>query len=123
MKARHVAPRCPAWLKGDAKQIWKAYAGMLEDCGVLTEGDFRQLADLCILEARVHQVTAELLNQSVMVEDFRGNQVPNPLIKLEADLLQRVRMMRSDFGLNPSARTKVDVQPVRQKSEMEKLIG
>ncbi|MDE6318892.1 MAG: P27 family phage terminase small subunit, partial [Lachnospiraceae bacterium] len=46
-KPEKKAPRCPAWLEGEAKKEWKRMAGQKEKLGILTEIDMAAFAGYC----------------------------------------------------------------------------
>lgn len=51
-KPEKKAPRCPAWLEGEAKKEWKRMAGQMEKLGILTEIDMAAFAGYCQAYAR-----------------------------------------------------------------------
>ena len=102
VQPRKNLPQVPKYLNKDAKVLWRTYVKQLHENGILSEVDGHQLADLCVTETRLRSITKE-------IEATSDQKLLMRLVRLEKDLMQALRIMRGDFGLNPSARTKVQV--------------
>ena len=109
-------PRCPAWLKGNARSEWKRLVEMTDRMGILTKVDGNALARYCRLWQRWR-----------MAEDFieeHGDQYPVksrngkdtvgfrifPSAKIASILCVELRRLECEFGLTPASRTRISAE-------------
>ena len=106
-KPKPVAPRMPTWLSNEAKQEWRKLAPELEKLGLLSVIDGISLAILC----------QETANYRVAVTDYKkalflgkGNQKrKHPALQVGRDAATLIKSFIGEFGLSPSARTRLDI--------------
>ena len=105
------APSCPSWVGTIGKREWKRITKQLEPLGLLTELDRVALALYC--QAYDDYVTAK---KEMDKEDMRPvvktanyNYVQNPMVGVMNKAWQRVLKAAAEFGLTPSARTRISV--------------
>lgn len=106
----------PVWMDTRARQHWRRIAPMLERIKVLTEADDAKLALLCdalvdYLEAR-DEVAKRGLVLDVPVTNKDGNIIghrvtPNPAVSARNETRHFLRLLLSDFGMDPTARARV----------------
>ena len=94
-------PTCPEWVKGYAIAVWKRLAPKLHSSGILTNVDRDTFAMYCTLV-------------SAFRDAVRAGDV-NRQIKMT----QQVRIMASEFGLTPAARSNLHVSPGKGESKGE----
>ena len=107
----------PGWLSAGAKRHWKEKAPQLEATKVGTKIDRDALARLCVILDLMEQA-AEDLKAGPLVKGKR-----NPAVNLFLDLSKEARQYMGAFGLEPSSRTKLHIEPARELTEMEKLLA
>ena len=105
-------PTCPKWLDADAKAVWKNLVPMLEQMGVLTRIDGNALARYCRLWTRWRKAEAFIDQRGDMypLKDERGNVrcfQQWPQVGIANKLAQQLTRLEQEFGLTPSARTRV----------------
>ena len=109
-------PACPAWLSPAAKRVWRHTVPLLRNMGVLARADRDALAAYCQIYARWREAE-EFLQQHGSVyplKDEKGQlkfMAQFPQVSIAKSLLQIVRAYQQEFGMTPSARTRVSVTP------------
>ena len=118
-------PRCPTWLDDEAKLAWKHLVPQLERMGVLTRIDGNALTRYCQLWARWKK--AELFVQKhgdvYPLKDESGRTkclMPFPQVASANKLAAQLTRLEQEFGMTPSARTRISVPAARPVSDPEK---
>jgi P27 family predicted phage terminase small subunit len=116
-------PRCPRWLSDEAKRAWKRMIPQLDAMGILTRLDGHALARYCQLWARWRQAEEFLATNgdTHLVRNADG-QVAGvrayPQVKIAAQLAEQLLRIEQQFGMTPSARTRlVAPQPTEQHQD------
>ena len=111
-------PVCPSWVDDEAKAAWKQIVPKLQGMRVLTLADCNALARYCQLWSRWKK--AELFIQkhgeTYPLKDERGKikcLMPFPQVAIAHKLAAQLTRLEQEFGLTPSARTRIKVEPVR----------
>jgi len=111
---RTDAPRCPNWLDKIAKAAWAQLVPQLREMGVLTTIDQHALAAYCQSYARWRKAEEFIQRHGEVfpIKDDDGNlkylqQVPQ--VAIARNLLQMLNRYQQEFGLTPSARTRIHV--------------
>lgn len=118
-------PTPPEFLNTDAKVEWGRVIGTLYKAGLMTELDRACLAAYCQAYGRWAQAERALArmadkdeyNRALMVKTHNGTAIQNPLVgtanKAKADMVRYAL----EFGMTPSARSKVNATPHEQSTE------
>lgn len=133
-KPKPVAPKMPDWLDREAKREWRRVAPELERLGLLTVVDGAALAAYCQAYSQFVAATKELKahqgeHGSLLITQvsYTGveNKKPHPAIKVANEAAQLVARYAAEFGLTPSARTRIQLpgQPDEEPSAIEKLLS
>ena len=109
-------PRCPDWLDADAKVAWRHLIPKLEMMGVLTQIDGNALARYCRLWSRWRTAEAFINKHGEMypLKDDRGKVKcfqSFPQVSTANKLAQQLTRLEQEFGMTPSARTRIQVTP------------
>jgi P27 family predicted phage terminase small subunit len=131
-------PRIPTHLGGHARAAWLTYAPLLAGMGVLTKADAMALEALCVTYGEWRRHDAVLAREgetySSPVLDKRGDPVlddgvpvpgiirARPEVSLRADADRRLRAWLIEFGLSPSARSKVHAEPPTRRQPGQELL-
>ncbi len=120
-------PRCPAWLSSDAKAAWRRLVPQLERMGVLTVVDRDALVAYVQTYARWKRAE-EWLDKHGEVYPLRDEQgrvrcmQQFPQVAIARNLAQLLKSYQQEFGLTPSARTRIEVNPsVPEESTADRL--
>lgn len=113
-------PPCPPWLSARARELWSSLGPMLLEMRVLTLADAPALELLCDTYAEWREAR-EVVEREGMTyeceqwapaEPVEGEPTKvmirqRPEVAIAADAAKRLRAMLTEFGLTPSARTRV----------------
>ncbi len=121
-------PRCPQWVDDYAKACWKQVVPELERLGVLTRIDGQALTNYCVAWSRWKQAEEFLQKHGsvIPIKDDNGKlrylqQVPQ--VAIARTLMQVLNRYQQDFGLTPSARTRIQVPAdARPKDDFDRFL-
>ena len=111
---RKDTPRCPVWLSDEAKKVWRRMVPELKRMSILTVVDGDALAAYCQTYAR-WKGAEEFLAKHGEVYSLRDDNgrikymQPFPQVSIARHNLQLLKSYQQEFGLTPSARTRIDV--------------
>ena len=113
---RCKAPSCPRWLGPEAKKVWRRTVSLLRAARILTQVDADALTAYCQTYARWQKLESFLDQHGEVypIRDERGNiryMQQLPQVNISRNLLQCLRSYQQEFGMTPSARTRVHVIP------------
>ena len=95
----------PSWLDAVAKRCWRDNAPELQRIGLLTKADVNSFSLYCQAFSRYRQTLKTVKSMEPDHENYR--QIIITLEKAEASL----RLFATDFGMNPSARSRLSSEP------------
>jgi P27 family predicted phage terminase small subunit len=128
-------PDMPMWLSAEGKAEWRRVVPELDGIGMLTKVDRAALAAYCAAWARL--VEAERLiakfGHIVFVDPveigsdgdmpvFEVRPASNPALREARAASQLVRQFCAEFGLTPSARTRISL-PEPDEDQLSDLLG
>lgn len=116
-KPRPVAPPCPTWLDLEAKREWKRISIELDRVGLLTIVDRAALAGYCQTWSRWRDAEMVLSAQGMTFETPNGYVQQRPEVSIAQKSLQLVAKFCTEFGLTPSARSRLTVPGTDDASE------
>ncbi|KAF1084849.1 Phage terminase, small subunit [Sporotomaculum syntrophicum] len=106
-KPKPVAPKCPAWLDKEAKHEWKRVAPELEKLGLLTIVDGTALAAYCQAYSRWVAAEKVLTTEGMTYETETGYIRQRPEVGIVQKYLNLIKLYCAEFGLTPSARSRM----------------
>jgi P27 family predicted phage terminase small subunit len=124
-KPRLCIPLPPAHLSEQIKEAWRKLAVKLHRMGVLTEADAWGLEELSETYVEVRDLRQQIAQEGRTVEittttgDVR--EVTNPLVNQLSDAAKRLRALMVEFGLTPSARTRVNVTEEKEEDPLDRF--
>jgi len=123
-KPEKKAPRCPAWLEDEAKKEWRRMAKQLEHLGILTEIDMAAFAGYCQAYARWKEAEEFITQHGTIVKTPSGYWQQVPQVSIAQTYLKIMNKFCEQFGLTPSARSRIstDSGEDKQNDEMELLL-
>lgn len=104
-------PQPPSHLGKLAKQEWRRIVPELHRLGMLTSIDRNELARYCELWARWREANDVVVDQGMTFTTDKGYVCQRPEMTLSLRLSAELRRLADAFGLNPSARSRIDVRP------------
>lgn len=121
---RAKAPRRPRWLSATAKAEWDAIAPELERIGLLTLVDGASFAAYCEVVSLFQRAQKALKKEkNLHYETDNGSKRPIPEIQILLDAARTIRAFAAEFGLTPSARARIEVEPPKELSKLKEFIS
>ena len=114
-------PKCPSFLYGEGKKEWDRASKILFDLGLLTDLDMAALAGFC--SCYHHWVEVEKLitkeGMVISVIDSQGRKQlrPSPYLKIADKFMALLKSFLVEFGMSPSSRTRVNVEPPKSDED------
>ncbi len=102
-------PEAPFHLSDDAKAAYARFARIAFDMGTLTEADGTALERMAEVYAEVLRYRNLVANEGATFTSDSGLIKANPAVSMLSDADRRLRGYLVDFGMTPSARSKVQV--------------
>ena len=109
-KPKHKIPRCPEWLSEDAKKIWKRTTAQLKSMGILYEADIDIIVAYCNAVVNYQKASLIVDQSGVLIKGRRDSVVTNPAVRVQRDAATLIRMLASELGLTPSARSRISLE-------------
>lgn len=124
-KLEKKAPKCPSWLEPEAKKEWRRMTKVLETIGVLTLVDLAAFAGYCQAYARWKAAEEVLTKNGMIFKTPSGYMQQVPQVSIAQTYLKIMKDFCSEFGLTPSARSRINVgtNNVESDDPMEKLLN
>lgn len=114
------APTCPSWLTAEAKAEWRRVVPELERLKLLSKIDRGALASYCEAWSTLKAATGEVQKYGISMivierELDDGTRLyakvaKNPAVVVARDAMASIRSFCSEFGLTPSARSRMPVK-------------
>lgn len=116
-KPKKKAPKCPSWLEPEAKKEWRSMSKTLEQIGVLTQVDGAAFAGYCQAYARWKEAEEFLTKNGTIFKTPSGYIQQVPQVSISQTYLKIMKNFCSEFGLTPSARTRIKADTETGKSD------
>lgn len=116
-------PSAPEHVKGYAREEWGRVTDELARLGLLTLVDRAALAAYCVAYSRWRQAEELLESEGLVTSTTNGNVIQNPLVGVANKAMELMHKFLTEFGMTPSARSRV--RPVEEKpaSEWDEVMG
>lgn len=105
---RGLPPVCPEDASADVRSIWDYTVRELDHMGLAFACDRDALRAYCEAVATHRKASAILARSAVLVKGQKGNMVRNPAVGLQRDAANTLRLFAVEFGLTPSARSRIE---------------
>lgn len=116
-KPRPLKPWCPSWLDDDAKREWFRVLPILFKAGLVTEADGTALAAYCQSYSMWKQATKTLQEGGFTNRAPGGYRMLRPEVAMVQRSLALIKQYCAEFGMTPSARSRMEVKPLEQMDE------
>lgn len=138
-KPKGKAPECPPQLDATARRIWNSTVKKLNTLGLITELDEALMANYCQSYSYWLQLTKDVKKEGqfkdVPILDKETGEpvgyvdgkpitetVKNPKVVEARLLLVHIRAVASEFGMSPSSRAKLSIEPP-EEDEMKEFLS
>ena len=116
-------PTCPRYLGKTAKREWRRIAGELYEMGILTKIDQTMLAAYCQAFGRWVDAAEQLeTTGGEILVSSNGNLYQNPWLAIVNRSMEQMAKLAAEFGLSPSARSRLNVKPGRTEPTLADLL-
>lgn len=115
-------PSAPRWLSEEARAEWKRLAPRLHAVGLLTDVDGTALALLC--EALAQYLAAKRIvdREGMLLTSDKGNAYQHPAAGLMTSARSELLKWMREFGMTPSARTRISVEAAAAEPSLADLL-
>jgi P27 family predicted phage terminase small subunit len=120
---RGLPPAPPPELAADVRQIWDYTVRELDVMGILFAADRDSLVCYCEAVVAHRKASALLARSSVLVKGLHGTLVRNPALQIQRDAAAVVRAFAQEFGLTPSARSRIEGKDASDGAEDNPFSG
>jgi P27 family predicted phage terminase small subunit len=110
----------PAYLSKRARTYWNLLAPHMIAAGVLTVLDAPLFSLLCEAHARCEAAQREIERKGAVIRGSRGTPISSPYARIANREGALVLRLSVEFGLTPSARSRIDVDVPRPQTEIER---
>ena len=111
-----AVPDPPDFLGAIGLAEWERITGLLEDAGVLTPGDWDQVAAYCFEHEKVWGLRLLVAEEGEVVTGATGGPIRNPNGTALDSASKRLHQARLELGLSPVARSRVIASPKPKES-------
>jgi P27 family predicted phage terminase small subunit len=118
-----LSGRAPRGLTAGAAHFWRKYVSALVRMGVPVEVDEPALILMAESFSMAVEARAVLAEQGLLTEDEKGLLRKHPATQVFRDSRDGFRGLASDFGMTPSARSKVKLDDTDQLSMADILFA
>jgi P27 family predicted phage terminase small subunit len=110
-------PGCPEWLQDYAREYYEELSPKLDAMGVLTTADRDALVALAISLANMRYGYEQTRKVGFIMKTPSGYVQTNPFVGLTNHAIKQARAMMQEFGMTPSARTRITVADAESESD------
>lgn len=101
----------PKGLPGPARAVWKQLAPQLAGASLLARADMPAFLALCLAYARAVQAEQETIRDGFTITTDKGFMLQHPAVAIARTSWTQFRQYAQEFGLTPSARSRVEAVP------------
>ena len=116
-KSAKRVPPAPSYLPALAKKEWKRHAGELHRLGLLTDLDRPALEGYCHAYSTFMEAVKNIEKHGVLVKAQSGFPMQSPYLSIANKAMAEMRKWQTEFGMTPSSRSKITIQPDKQHGQ------
>ena len=102
-------PKCPTFLKGEARREWKRISVELEQLGLISQIDRAALAAYCSCWAQFAETEKLLQTDGLTVVTPKGHVQQRPEVSIRRAALDQMKAYLTEFGLTPASRSRISL--------------
>jgi P27 family predicted phage terminase small subunit len=100
-------PTAPEYMNDVATQIYYDVTKQMIELGLVNNANFAMIVTYAQCIGKYHDAEIELKKQGMVVTDAFGNSKTNPYNKISNDAMALALRIGSEFGLTPSAQSRI----------------
>jgi P27 family predicted phage terminase small subunit len=116
-------PKCPSNITGEARREWNRVSVELYDAGLLTNVDRAALAGYCRAWSEAILADRMISKKGRYIYGVNGIQIEAPWVATSRRAWGQVLRFMTEFGMTPSARSRVKAVDPRQMKLEDVLFG
>lgn len=119
-------PRCPKYLKGEARKAFRLIAGELGRMNLLHRSDTYVIVALAIAAGNLADSRRRWQEEGAKMTVEIGEGKPgiqNPLLGIMHRSIDKISRLSAQLGLDPTARARLIMPQAKEKSLREELLG
>lgn len=116
------SPSPPAWLKDEALEEWRRISPQLVSLGVVGKIDEAALAVYCLTYSQWLEAEEKIKEFGAVVATASGGVKINPWVTIANKLKSDMLKFLSEFGLTPSSRSRLSINPPESKDELAEFL-
>jgi P27 family predicted phage terminase small subunit len=120
---RGLPPVCPDDVCEDVRAVWDYTVAELDAMGIAYAVDRDTLRCYCEAVVAHRRACARLKESDILVRGRYGHLVRNPALQVQRDSAATIRAFAQEFGLTPSARTRIETGGVTENGEQNPFSG
>jgi len=121
-KTSKSAPRAPSYLSKPAQKEWRRISKELHTLGLLTKVDIPALAAYCQCFATWVDANEKIQKHGVLIKAQSGFPMQSPYLAIANKAMVEMRKWLVEFGMTPSARSRVEVSSDDEADPMEEFL-
>lgn len=122
-RPKPLAPKCPKWLSGEARREWRRVVPALEKLGLLSELDGAALEAYVSTYGRMVRAERDIAENGSTYITSTGFERVRPAVKIATEAEESVRRFCAEFGLTPSARSRMAIPNADDTDEMDHFLS
>jgi P27 family predicted phage terminase small subunit len=112
--AAFEVPEPPTWLGAHGQAKWRDVAPVLLPVNLLTRQDFDALAVYCEAWDEFMWALEEIAKEGRIATSEKGGAYQHPAVGIKNKAIQRIRQIGACFGMTPSDRIGLKVEPAKR---------
>ena len=120
---RVSAPRCPTGMSKGAQTHWRREGARLAVVGLLTEADLLAFRRMCEDLAVADEAMEQVAKYGMVIKTTNGNLIQSPYLGIANRLYDRALRIMTEFGMTPSARTRIQVPEVSKEPTLAEALA
>lgn len=113
---------CPRYLDETAKLAWNRLYPELHGMGLVAKIDRDALGAYCQAYARYVKYEKIVMEKGELYKTAAGNVIMSPALAVANRALEQMRQFMAEFGLTPSSRARITLEPPGEMTPLEKVL-
>ncbi len=88
---------------------------------ILSDADLGGLENYCICIGEVREMEAHLQAHGRVIEDLEGNFKRSPAVGIQANAMNRARLLAAELGLTPVSRSRPAIRDLEDEDDLSLL--
>jgi P27 family predicted phage terminase small subunit len=113
-----VIPKCPAHLKGEARNEWNRITKELVKLKIVSNVDRAALVGYCQAWGDYIRACKEVETEGEVIISDKGGMYQNPWVSIKNSAVDRMVRISSEFGMTPSSRSRIKIETPTEEDKM-----